>query len=174
MAPAAQDFDQKGKGAGRRGRTATLEAELAAVRSDLDAAIAARKAIDAELRRALSIIDHSWSAVITVDAAGRLDGWNEGAERIYGYSAAEMLGQSVESVVLCMVPPELSEEFHRGLHAVRLGRTVPRIETTRIRKDGQRIRVMHATVPLFDAEGVLAGFAFVCDEGPALGGPEGE
>lgn len=104
------------------------------------------------------------SAVVTVNAQGVVDGWNEGAERIYGYAANEMVGQPMETAAVRLVPAELIEEFHRVMRAASLGRAGPRFQTLRIHKDGRRILVTHNVLPIIDAGGDVVGFSFVCDE----------
>jgi len=123
-----------------------------------------KAALEKRLLRDSSIVEGSWSAVVTVSAAGIVDGWNDGAERIYGYSANEMIGQPMDAVALRIVPPSLAEEFQHVLSAVRLGRAVPRFETTRIRKGGRPVRVTHNVLPIIDSGGDVVGFSFVCDE----------
>lgn len=133
-----------------------------------------KAAMEKRLLRDSSIVEGSWSAVVTVNAEGVVDGWNDGAERIYGYSADEMIGQTMEATALRIVPPSLAEEFHHQLKAVSLGRAVPRFETTRIRKDGRPVRLTHNVLPIIDSGGDVVGFSFVCDEIVKSAGDERE
>ena len=145
-------------------RLVETEEALKTARYQLKEALRGKAAVERRLLRDSSIVEGSWSAVVTVNAAGIVDGWNDGAERIYGYTADEMIGQPMEAVALRIVPPELTEDFHHVLKAVSLGRAVPRFETTRIRKGGRHVRVTHNVLPIIDAAGDVVGYSFVCDE----------
>lgn len=145
-------------------RLVETEEALKVARTQLKEALRDKAAMEKRLLRDSSIVEGSWSAVVTVNAEGVVDGWNDGAERIYGYTADEMIGKPMDFVVLQMVPPALTEEFHHVLKAVSLGRAVPRFETLRIRKDGRTVRVTHNMLPIIDAGGDVVGFSLVCDE----------
>jgi two-component system, cell cycle sensor histidine kinase and response regulator CckA len=73
--------------------------------------------------------------------------------RIFGYTAAEMIGSSV----FRLIPPELHDEEHSLLARIRSGEHIAHYETTRVRRDGQRILVSLTLSPLYDAEGRLIG-----------------
>jgi PAS domain S-box-containing protein len=86
-----------------------------------------------EARTALlaSIIDCSDDAIIAKAPDGAITSWNRGAERIYGFSAEEMIGQHVNM----LVPPESSDDMQEILARVRGGERVDHYETVRRRKD---------------------------------------
>src|SRR5918911_1111797 len=77
--------------------------------------------------------------------------WNAGAERIYGYSAEEMIGRS-KSIV---IPPELPDELAHILRAIRAGERIEHYETTRLRKDGTRVLLSISVSPLRDSHGEI-------------------
>lgn len=101
------------------------------------------------------IVEGSAEAIVTLDPGGRVTSWNRAAERIFGWTAAEMVGQSAIRVV--PAEPEALEDFHRMNEAVRSGQTVRGREATRLRRDGRRINVQITRSPLYDAEGRFAG-----------------
>src|SRR5262249_5777298 len=131
-------------------RLMEAEGALDIARAQLKEALRDKASLEKRLLRDKSIVEGSWSAIVTVNADGIVDGWHDGAERVYGYLAEEMIGQAMEQAALRLVPPGLIEEFHHSLKAVSLGRAVPRYQTTRIRKDGRRILVTHNTLPIID------------------------
>src|SRR6476661_1238213 len=109
-----------------------LEAEEAASQAEESAAQAEEHAL-----RLAAVVDSSDDAIVTKDLDGTIRGWNPAAERIFGYSAAEMVGQPI----FRLIPPELMEEEHAILGQIRAGHRVAHYETTRLRKDGQRIQI---------------------------------
>lgn len=102
-----------------------------------------------------SIIEGSGEAIVTLDADDRITSWNEAAESIFGWSAEEMVGQSVERVL----PPDEEIRAHRRDVEARLrrGETVRDVETTRLRKDGTTVVVRMTRSPLYDASGRFVG-----------------
>ncbi|HWE62086.1 MAG TPA: PAS domain S-box protein, partial [Chloroflexota bacterium] len=108
----------------------------------------------AEARRLLAaIIASSDDAIMTKDMDDRITTWNPSAERLYGYTAAEMIGQPS----LRLVPPERADEMFRILERVQRGERVDHFETVRLRKDGSRVDVSVSVAPLVDAAGRLVG-----------------
>ncbi len=107
-----------------------------------------------------AIVESSDDAITSVDSAGRVLTWNPGAERLYGYSAAEMLGRPF----FLVVPPELRDEVPPRMARVAQGQGVGPFETVRLRKDGRRIEVSISVAPLRDAGGkVIGGSAITRD-----------
>jgi PAS domain S-box-containing protein len=145
-------------------RLVETEEALRVAQSQLKDCQKDKAALEKRLLKASSIVEGSWSAVVTVNAQGIVDGWNDGAERIYGYREDEMVGQSMETVYRRLIPPEHTEEFHRVIQAARLGRAVPRVATVRLRKDGRRVAVTNNVLPIIDAGGDVVGLSFVCDD----------
>jgi len=143
----------------RQARTAAeesaIQAEEAAVEAEEAAAQAAESAALAEEQalRIAAIVESSDDAIIAKDLDGKIQSWNPAAERIFGYTAAEMVGQSV----LRLVPPDLHTEEHEILARLRRGEHIAHYETTRLRKDGQRILIALTVSPIRDAGGDLIG-----------------
>ena len=100
-----------------------------------------------------AIVQSSDDAIISKDLMGKVTSWNEAAERLYGFSAAEMVGQSI----LKVVPPELSHEEDQILAKVRAGERLVHYETTRLHKSGRRIYLQITVSPIRDAAGRIIG-----------------
>ena len=111
-----------------------------------------QRSTDAGLRVA-TVADPAEEAVIGTDLNGSITVWSPGAQRLFGYTAAEVLGQPVAS--LC--PSNRENEENGLLERLQRGETVEPFETIRQRKDGQPIPVMWAPTPLRDAEDALVG-----------------
>src|SRR5207244_7964443 len=101
----------------------------------------------------------AWSVQNSADAsvgetrAGEITSWNAGAERLYGYAAAEAIGQKVDLIV----PDDRRSEFERVMSRLRNGERIEPFETVRIRKDGHKIVVSVSVSPLRDGVGRLIG-----------------
>jgi PAS domain S-box-containing protein len=106
-----------------------------------------------QLLRLAAIIESSDDGIVSKDLDGTIRSWNPGAERIFGYTAEEMVGASIFKVI----PPELHDEEHALLARIRAGEHVAHYETDRIRKDGRRIRISLSLSPLRAADGRLIG-----------------
>src|SRR5260370_12396151 len=93
----------------------------------------------AEARTALLafIVDSSDDAITAKTPDGVLTSWNRGAERIYGYAAAEIIGKPVAM----LIPPDRPDDMQAILGRVRNGEQVEHYETARLRKDGKLIPV---------------------------------
>jgi two-component system cell cycle sensor histidine kinase/response regulator CckA len=103
--------------------------------------------------RLAAVVESSDDAIVSKDLDGTIRSWNRAAERIFGYTGAEMVGSSV----FRLIPPELHDEEHALLARIRSGEHVAHYETTRVRKDGQRILVSLTLSPLYDLNGELIG-----------------
>ena len=98
-------------------------------------------------------MESSDDAIIGQTLDGIITTWNEGAGRVYGYAASEMIGQPISIII----PPELGEESPRILEQVRQGRHVDNYETVRVAKDGRPIGVSVTVSPVRDARGRIVG-----------------
>jgi PAS domain S-box-containing protein len=102
-----------------------------------------------------AIVDSSFDAIISKTLDGQITSWNAAAERIYGYSAAEITGQSIEIIV-----PEDRRAELRSIHErLRRGERVPPFETVRLTREGRRIDVQLTMSPIIDAQGAVVGAA---------------
>jgi len=115
--------------------------------------ITARKQAEQSQRWLASIVESTDDAVIGKDLTGLILSWNRGAEQIYGYSAAEMIGRPVS----LLVPLERTEELANLMLAIRRGEHVRHQETERICKDGSRVPVALTLSPVLDSTGAIVG-----------------
>jgi PAS domain S-box-containing protein len=112
------------------------------------------KQFDAE-RWLAAIVESSDDAIIGKDLDGVITSWNAGAQRIFGYSADEVIGQPVT----ILIPEELWHEEIDILIRLRNGEHVDHYETTRLRKDGTSILVSLTISPIRDASGAITGIS---------------
>jgi two-component system, cell cycle sensor histidine kinase and response regulator CckA len=110
-----------------------------------------------ELNELAAIVQSSDDAIVGKTLDGVIRSWNPAAERIFGYSAAEMVGASIYR----LIPPELVDEEKAILARIRAGDHVAHYETTRLRKDGERIIMALTISPVRDASGALVGAATI-------------
>jgi PAS domain S-box-containing protein len=119
---------------------------------------ARRQAQEAQARLA-SIVQASREAILGKTLDGIVTSWNPGAQVLFGYTAAEMIGASIEVLI---APGRRDEETAlRGRVARGLG--VEQYETVRLRKDGSSVDVS-VTLSLIEAEGRIAGIATICQD----------
>jgi len=112
-----------------------------------------RKRSEEAARRLTSIVESSDNAIVSKDLDGIVLTWNRSAERMYGYSAAEMVGRSIS----VLVPPDHRDELPEIMQQVKLGEKIDHVETERVKKDGQRIFVSLTVSPLLDRAGIVVG-----------------
>ena len=103
--------------------------------------------------RLAAIVASSDDAIVSKTLEGFITTWNAGAERIFGYSAEEIIGQHITRIV----PPELRSEEEGILARLRRGEHVDHFETVRVGKDGRRIDVSVTVSPMRDKYGKLIG-----------------
>jgi PAS domain S-box-containing protein len=104
-----------------------------------------------------SIVQFCDDAIIGKTLDGTVVSWNAGAERIYGYTAAEMIGRSISVVI----PPYRPEELPEIFEAIKRGEGVAGLETVRIRKNGTVVEVSLTVSPIKDASGRVIGASTV-------------
>jgi PAS domain S-box-containing protein len=115
-----------------------------------------QSALDASQRLA-AIVSSSDDAIIGKDLDGIVTSWNPCAERMFGYTAEEMIGRSIKQVV----PPEVFPDEDRIMSAVSHGERTEHFETARLRKDGEIIEVSLTLSPVFDQSGNIVGVASI-------------
>ncbi|HEX8148997.1 MAG TPA: PAS domain S-box protein [Pyrinomonadaceae bacterium] len=108
---------------------------------------------EVRLRQAAAIIENSDDAIISKDLDGVILSWNPGAERLYGYTAEEAIGQPVTM----LIPDDRPDEEPNILAQIRRGERVHHYETVRRRKDGALVDVSLTVSPLRDGEGRVVG-----------------
>ena len=101
------------------------------------------------------IIESSEDAIKTNTLAGIITLWNKGSEKIYGYSASEVIGKNIST----LIPPKHSNELVELLKKIGAGQSIPHYETKRIRKDGVVIDVSLSLSPIKDEKGKVIGVA---------------
>jgi len=111
-----------------------------------------RRAI-AELTRLAAIVESSDDAIIGKDLDNRITSWNRAAERIYGYSADEVLGKSIS----ILLPPDDPDEVTVILENLKHGERIDHFETVHITGDGRRIHVSLSMSPIQDTDGTVVG-----------------
>ncbi len=104
-------------------------------------------------QRLAAIVDSSDDAIVGKDLNSIVTSWNAGAERIFGYSASEMIGTSI----MRLIPPDHQDEEHQILSRIRRGQRVDPIETVRVGKDGRLIDVSITVSPIKDSGGNVIG-----------------
>jgi two-component system, chemotaxis family, CheB/CheR fusion protein len=112
-----------------------------------------RKRSDEIDRRLASIVESCDDAIVSKDLQGIIRSWNKGAERLFGYSAAEVLGRSITIVI----PPERQDEEPIILERLRRGERIDHFETVRRRKDGTLVDVSLTVSPVKNALGEVIG-----------------
>ena len=108
---------------------------------------------EAQKARLAAIVESSDDAIIGKNLDGSVTSWNAGAEKIFGYTAEEMIGQPI----LRLIPPERLHEEAEILASVRRGESIRHFDTVRLRKDGSRIDISVTTSAIKDAAGKIIG-----------------
>ena len=112
-----------------------------------------RELAEAMQSRLAAIVNSSDDAIIGKTLKGVITTWNPGAEKMFGYSAEEAIGQSM----LMLFPPELLEEEAKILARIGRGESLSHFETMRIHKDGHSIDVSVTISPITDSKGEIVG-----------------
>src|SRR5215510_6776726 len=100
-----------------------------------------------------AIFESADDAIITKDLNGVVTSWNPGAERIYGYEAAEMIGQPIS----ILIPSDQPDEEPNILRRIRNSQPVEHYETKRQTKDGRTIDISLTVSPIRDSKGNIVG-----------------
>ncbi len=124
--------------------------DLARLRQEATEAL---RQADRNARLLASIVESSDDAIVSKDLNGVITSWNQSAERLFGYTAQEAVGQSI----LMLIPSDRLEEEPRILASLRRGERVDHFETIRVRKDGSRLNISLTISPVKDAEGRIIG-----------------
>ncbi len=122
--------------------------------------ITERKQAEDVLRRYAAVVEVSGQAVFTTTVQGVIQDWNPAAERMFGYTADEIIGQSIRMLTL----PDQAGEAKQLLQQVSQGEPVRGVETVRLAKDGRRVDVLLDVSPILGAQGeVVALSAMLTD-----------
>ena len=104
-------------------------------------------------RQLASIVENSDDAIIGKTLDGTVTNWNRAAERLFGYTAAEMIGTPISRII----PPERADEVKRILDQVREGKRLEHHETERVTKGGRRVSISLTVSPIRDGDGRVVG-----------------
>ena len=115
--------------------------------------ITERKEAEVASQLLAAIVESSEDAVISKDLNGIITSWNQGAERLFGYTAAEAVGQPVTM----LIPRERFNEEPALLDRIRKGRPIEHYETVRRRKDGSLVDISLTVSPVRDESGKVIG-----------------
>jgi two-component system, LuxR family, sensor kinase FixL len=124
--------------------------------------ITARKAAEAALRKSeqrarslAAIVESSDDAIVGTTLDGIVTSWNKGAERVFGYTAPEMIGQPILPIAV----PGHADEMLEILGRIKCGERVDHYETSRRRKDGEIVEISLSVSPIYDTDGRLIGMS---------------
>jgi len=123
--------------------------QYVAIRAD----ISERKRTEEGRERLAAVVESSDDAIIGKTLKGTITAWNRGAEKVFGYSAAEAMGRSM----LMLLPPERANEEPEILARIGRGESVEHFETVRVRKDGRKINISATISPIRDSSGAIVG-----------------
>jgi diguanylate cyclase (GGDEF)-like protein/PAS domain S-box-containing protein len=150
------------------GHRVWLEVDVRPVRDDTDGDllvtsfrdVTQRKEAEERMRALSAIVESSSDAIFRETLDGIIESWNPGAESMYGFTAAEAIGQHHGM----LVPDDRRVEAEHLLDAARGGTSINNLFTVRRRKDGSRFNVAVTTSPLFDATGTVIGVSEVAGD----------
>jgi PAS domain S-box-containing protein len=103
--------------------------------------------------RLAAIVESSDDAIVSKDLNGVVQTWNPAAERMLGYTAEEMIGRNIRTII----PPDRQSEEDEVLARIRRGESIDHYETVRMRKDGTLIEVSLSVSPVRSPTGEIVG-----------------
>jgi PAS domain S-box-containing protein len=115
--------------------------------------ITERKRSEEMAQRLASIVESSDDAIISKDLDGTITSWNKSAERIFGYTAEEIIGKPVT----ILIPPDRQDEESTIIQRVRGGQHIEHYETVRLRKDGRSMDISLTVSPVRNAQNEIIG-----------------
>ncbi|MDQ4099602.1 MAG: PAS domain S-box protein, partial [Chloroflexota bacterium] len=119
--------------------------------------ITERKRVEADIARLAAIVESSHDAIYRCQLDGTIVDWNRGAEELYGYTAAEIVGRDVA----VLAPPEQTHEQVEFLRRLERGDDIPPLETVRRRKDGTLVEVELRPSAVRDSVGHMVGIGVI-------------
>ena len=117
--------------------------------------VSTRKVDEISRLRLAAIVESSDDVIVSKDLNGIVTSWNAAAERVFGYTPEEMVGQPI----LKIIPPELHHDEDRILATLRRGERIDHFETVRVTKSGERLDVSLTISPVRDEHGRIVGAA---------------
>jgi len=136
-------------------RIQTRTTELDRANSQLRREIAQRQQGEEASARLAAIVESSADAIIGETLEGNITSWNKSAERMFGYSAGEVIGRPIS----ILIPPDRADEMSRILSKIRRGEHIDLLETDRVSKTGRRVTVSLSISPIRDTSGRIIGLA---------------
>lgn len=115
--------------------------------------ITAQKRLNESRFRLAAIVESAEDAIVSKDLNGVVRSWNEGAHKMFGYAAEEMIGQPI----LRLIPEELYYEEDEILRKLRAGQRIEHYETLRMKKNGEQFEVSVTISPIKDETGTVIG-----------------
>ena len=115
--------------------------------------VTARRRAEEVGRHLVAIVEASDDAIISKDLDGIVKSWNRGAQRLFGYTAVEMIGKSIS----ILIPAVRHDEEPHILERIRMGERIEHYETVRLRKDGNQVDVSLSVSPIKNSEGKIIG-----------------
>jgi len=107
----------------------------------------------ANAHRLAAIVESSDDAIVSKDLNGIVLSWNQAAERMFGYTAEEMIGTSIRRII----PADRQSEEDTVLASIREGRRLDHFETVRLGRDGRTVPISLTVSPILDASGTVIG-----------------
>ncbi len=115
--------------------------------------LTARKKLGEEVSRLAAIVGLCEDAIVIKTLNGTIQTWTPGAERLFGYSADEVIGKSIQIIY----PPDRLDEFQNIPERLKRGESIDHFDTVRVAKDGRRIDVSINETLFRDAQGSVIG-----------------
>ena len=115
--------------------------------------VSERKRTDLARAHLAAIVESSDDAIVSKTLQSIILSWNKGAERLFGYSAEEAIGQPITM----LIPPDRRDEEQQILERIIRGERIEHFETVRVCKDGRRIDISLTISPIRDAGGAIVG-----------------
>lgn len=119
--------------------------------------VTGQRRVEEKLRILAAIVESSDDAIFSKSLEGIILSWNKGAEQIYGYTAQEVIGQSVSM----LMPPEYKNEMPENLSKIAQGLEVKNYESVRVQKNGTRIPVSVTLSPILNEQGEVSAASAV-------------
>ena len=119
--------------------------------------ITMRKRLEEKNQQLATLVESADDAIVGLDLDRRITVWNRGAERLYWYTAEEMIG----ALMSPLIPPGLEDEVRLIMERLARGERITNFETTPLRKDGSKLMVSFTFAPIHDTQGKIVGIASV-------------
>jgi PAS domain S-box-containing protein len=147
-----------------------LEQQVEERTAALQSEITHRRRTQEDAERLAAVVESSEDAIISKMLDGTITAWNRGAEKIFGYSSAEAVGEPMT----LLLPPERAEEEADILARISRGESVKHFDTVRVRKGGKKIDVSVTISPMRDSTGAIVGASKIARDITARKRAEGQ